>query len=101
MSQPVAENKKISPFLVYYLIIGMQIGIGILGYQRIIAKDAGYDAWVSVVLAGLTIHIHIWMMYKILETVDGDLFKVHQYIFGKMFGKIVSSIFIFYYIPII
>lgn len=97
MSQPVAENKKISPFLVYYLIIGMQIGIGILGYQRIIAKDAGYDAWVSVVLAGLTIHIHIWMMYKILETVDGDLFKVHQYIFGKIFGKVVSSIFIFYF----
>lgn len=97
MSQPVAENTKISPFLVYFLIIGMQIGVGILGFQRIIAKDAGYDSWMAVLFAGLTIHIYVWMMYKILETVDGDIFKVHQYIFGKTLGKVFSAVFIFYF----
>ena len=97
LKQEVAENAKISPFLVYYLIIGMQIGIGVLGYQRIVAKDAGYDAWISVLLAGLTVHIILWMMYKIVETADGDLFHAHQYIFGKIFAKIISTIFIAYF----
>lgn len=97
MSQPVAENTKISPFLIYYLIISMQIGIGILGFQRVIAKDAGYDSWISVIIAGLSIHLILWMMYKILETVDGDMIKVHQYILGEKLGKFFSSFFIFYF----
>lgn len=95
--QPIAENSKISPFLIFYLIISMQIGIGILGYQRVIAKDAGYDSWIAVLAAGLMIHLIIWMMYKILETVDGDMIKVHQYIMGEKLGKYFSSIFILYF----
>ncbi len=89
---PVAENAKISPFLVFYLIIGMQIGIGILGFQRPIAKDAGYDAWISVLAAGLTVHVIIWMIYKITETAKGDLVQVHEFIFGKTIGKLLSSL---------
>ncbi|MDF2904590.1 MAG: spore germination protein [Bacillus sp. (in: firmicutes)] len=97
MKQEVAENVKISPFLVYYLIIGMQIGIGVLSYQRIIAKDAGYDAWISVLVSGLIVHVILWMMYKIVETAEGDLFHANQYIFGKILGKIISTIFIGYF----
>jgi spore germination protein AB len=95
---PVAENAKVSSFLVFYLIVGMQIGIGILGYQRIIAKDAGYDAWISVLAAGLFLHIILWMIYKMAETVDGDLGQIHEYIFGKKIAKVLTTIFIVYYI---
>ncbi|MDQ1000980.1 spore germination protein AB [Neobacillus niacini] len=94
--QPVAENSKISPSLVFYLVIGMQIGIGILGFQRQIAKDAGYDAWISVLAAGLSVHVFIWMIYKITETADGDLVQVHEYIFGKKIAKLFSSLYILY-----
>lgn len=97
MTQPIAENNKISPFLTYYLIIGMQIGIGILGYQRTIAKDAGYDSWIAVIAAGLIIHILLWMMYKILETVNGDIVDVHEYVFGEKLGKIFCIIYILYF----
>lgn len=97
LKQSVAENVKISPFLVFYLIISMQIGIGILGYQRHIAKAAGYDAWFSVIAAGLMVHLVLWMIYKIAETVKGDLVLAHQYVFGEKIGKILSSIFILYY----
>lgn len=97
MKSQVAENVKISPFLVYFLIIGMQIGIGVLSYQRVIAKATGYDAWMSIIAAGLTIHIILWMMYKIVETVNGDLFKAHQYLLGNMVGKIISFCFIIYF----
>lgn len=96
LKQSVAENAKISPFLVYYLIIGMQIGIGILGYQRFIAKAAGYDAWISVIAAGLVIHLMVWMIYKIAETVEGDYVQAHQYIFGEKIGKFLSFSFIIF-----
>ena len=96
MQQPVPERLQISPFLVLYLIMSMQIGIGVLGYQRIIAKTAGYDAWISVLGAGLSIHIIVWMIYKICGTVDGDIVAANAYVFGKKIGNLVSSFFIIY-----
>jgi spore germination protein AB len=96
IQQPVPERLQISPFLVLYLIMSMQIGIGVLGYQRIIAKGAGYDAWISVLGAGLSIHIIIWMIYKICGTVEGDIVAAHAYVFGKKIGNLVSTIFIVY-----
>jgi spore germination protein (amino acid permease) len=95
--QPIPDRLKISPFLVFYLIMSMQIGIGVLGYQRIIALKAGYDAWMSILLAGGCIHVIVWMIYKIGETVDGDIVTAHKYIAGNFFGKVLSSIFIGYF----
>jgi spore germination protein AB len=94
--QRVPERLQVSPFLVLYLIMSMQIGIGVLGYQRIIAKDAGYDAWISVLAAGLSIHIIIWMIYKICGTVEGDIVAANTYVFGNKIGSAISLIFIVY-----
>jgi spore germination protein AB len=96
MQQPIPERLQVSPFLVLYLIMSMQIGIGVLGYQRIIAKAAGYDAWISVFAAGLSIHIIVWMIYKICGTVEGDIVAAHAFVFGKKIGNIFSTVFIVY-----
>jgi spore germination protein AB len=96
MQQQVPERLQISPFLVLYLVMSMQIGIGVLGYQRIIAKHAGYDAWISVLAAGLSIHIIVWMIYKICGTVNGDIVAVNVFVFGKKIGNALSSMFIIY-----
>ena len=74
----------------------MQIGLGILTYQRIIAKSAGYDSWISIILMGIAIHIVVWMMYKMLKIVNGDIVAIHTFILGKKIGKWVSLVFIIY-----
>ncbi|WP_462408576.1 GerAB/ArcD/ProY family transporter [Neobacillus sp. Marseille-QA0830] len=97
MQGSVQERFQISSFLATYVIVSMQIGIGVLGFQRIIAKDAGADAWISVLGAGLTIHLIVWMMYKICEMVDGDVMVANVYMFGKIIGNTINTFFIFYY----
>ncbi|MEH7250905.1 GerAB/ArcD/ProY family transporter [Neobacillus niacini] len=97
MSSNVPESKKISPFLVFFLIHTMQSGVGILGFQRFIAKAAGYDAWMSIIFTGLVIHILLWMMFKMLKIANGDLTSIHTYVLGKKTGKILSSTFILYF----
>ncbi|UII55470.1 spore germination protein [Cytobacillus spongiae] len=94
--QQIQERLQISPYLVFFPIISMQIGIGVLGYQRIISQDAGYDGWISVLVAGLSIHPLIWIIYKINGTVNGDMIAAHEYILGKV-GKFFTTIFVFYY----
>lgn len=98
MTQNVPDNKKISPSLVFFLIHSMQVGVGILGFQRIIAKSAGYDAWISILIAGLAVHIIVWMMYKMLSIAEGDILAIHTYLIGKKAAKILCSILILYFV---
>jgi spore germination protein AB len=98
MNSSVPERFQISPYMAAYVVVAMQIGIGALGFQRIIAKDAGYDAWISVIGAGLVTHIFVWMMYKICEAAEGDVIHANVYVFGKLIGNIINTGFIFYFI---
>ncbi|MDQ6598961.1 spore gernimation protein GerB [Bacillus salipaludis] len=98
MEQIVPEKAKISSFLVFFLIHKMQVGIGVLGFQPIIALTAGYDAWIAVIISGLSIHMILWMMYKIAETADGDIMIAHTVTFGNKMGKFISLLFVIYFL---
>ena len=67
------------------------------GFQRIIAKAAGYDAWISIILSGLVIHIILWMMLKMLKIAGGDIITIHTFVLGEKIGKFISSFFILYF----
>lgn len=49
------------------LIYSNIIGVGIMGFQRDIIKSAGYDAWISVLLSSISIHVLVWMTYRFLQ----------------------------------
>ncbi|PGZ97793.1 spore gernimation protein GerH [Bacillus pseudomycoides] len=93
----VKTNYKVSPIFVFFLIHSAQFGVGVLGFARIIAKAAGYDAWMGVIIAGVINHILMWMMYGLLESVNGNLITLHQNIFGKWIGNTFNLIFIIYF----
>lgn len=100
MNQTVSKSVQVAPFLVFYLIHSMQVGTGLLSFQRSIAQQSGYDAWISVILTGLFIHIIVWIIFKIVEITNGDLVSAHIYVLGERAGKIISSFFIVYFILI-
>lgn len=94
----VKEHHKISPFLVFYLVHTMQVGVGVMGFQRIVAKEVENDAWISVLIAGLSLHFIIFIMYKILLKENGDIISIHKRLFGKWLGGLLSWILVFYFI---
>ncbi len=96
--QKISERHLVSPFLVFYLVHSMQVGIGVLGFQRIVAKSAENDAWISIIIGGIGIHVLIWMIYKIMEKSNGDITDVHRTIFGKWIGGLLSFMLIVYFI---
>ncbi|MFD1738978.1 GerAB/ArcD/ProY family transporter [Bacillus salitolerans] len=96
--QKIRESLLISPFMVFYLVHSMQVGVGLLGFQRIVAESAENDAWISVIVGGMGVHILIWMMYKILQKGQGDITDIHRTIFGKWIGGFLSLLLVFYFI---
>ncbi|EDL62736.1 GerAB/ArcD/ProY family transporter [Bacillus sp. SG-1] len=95
--KPVPENRQISPFIVLFLIHSIQVGVGVLGYQRVIAKSAGYDAWMSVIVAGLLTNIIVFIIFKVVQTGGGDLIEANKAAFGKWFGKFFDSVYLLYF----
>lgn len=98
MNTPIKESSLVSPFLVFFLVHGMQVGLGILELPRIIARSAGYDAWISVLIAGLMVHILMRLIYGIMKNSKGDLTWIHQRIFGKSIGWILSFVCVLYWL---
>lgn len=94
MSVPI--QNKVSTYMVFYLIASVQVGVGILSFQSQINKHAGHDAWISVIIAGLTVHVLIWMMYVVLKGIDGDLIDINKRLFGKVIGSLFTLIFSVY-----
>jgi spore germination protein AB len=92
----IPDRLKVSPFFSFYLVQAIQIGVGILGFQRVLTKSVGNDAWISIILGGLGVHVVIWMMYKILGKQEGDITDVHRTLFGKWIGSTLSIVFVIY-----
>ncbi|MDQ0219697.1 spore gernimation protein GerB [Peribacillus cavernae] len=92
------KNRKVSSFFAMFLVHKMQIGVGLLGFERVIAKNAGYDAWVSILITGFCVNIVIWMSFRMLHKDGNDLISIHKHLFGKWVGGGLSLYFIVYFV---
>ncbi|RFU63827.1 GerAB/ArcD/ProY family transporter [Peribacillus glennii] len=90
------ENRKVSAYYAMFLIHKMQLGVGILGFERVIAKYAEYDAWISIIIGGLSVHVILWLSFRILHKDGNDIVSIHQFTFGKWIGGVVTVFFILY-----
>lgn len=89
----------IAPYMTGFVVMSTQIGVGILGYQRVVAAESGHDAWISVAIAGLLSHLTIWIICRTLRHYpSADLFGIHRDVYGKIIGNLFSLLYILYFI---
>jgi spore germination protein (amino acid permease) len=93
----VQENYLISGYFVFFLIVVSQTASNILNFQSVVLKYAGQDAWISIILMGLCLHLIVWMLYKMLGNPAKDVIDIHRKIFGKHMGNVVSLLLVGYY----
>lgn len=94
MQQRVKENYLISGWFAFFLVNALA-GNGFI--QNILFKDAEQDTWISVLFMGLSLHIIIWMIYKMLGNPSKDVIDLHRMIFGSFLGNAVSLLLIAYF----
>ncbi|KKI91172.1 hypothetical protein WQ54_16350 [Bacillus sp. SA1-12] len=94
------ENYLVSNFLVFFIMISSQNGIGLLGFQNIIAKNAKHDGWIVVLLTGISLHFVLWLIYKILQGDHTDIMTVHKEFFGKFFGNVITIFISIYFLGV-
>lgn len=83
--------------MLIFAIVGVQIGVGIAGFQRIIYQEAKQDSWISVLLAAVCVQLVLFMMVKTLQTQENaDLYGIHTFLFGKWLAIVPSTLYIVY-----
>lgn len=93
----VKQYEMINAFLLFFILIGCQIGVGIHGFQRIIFQSAKQDAWISVILSYLFSQIVVFVMIRTLNKFGNyDIYGIHKEIFGKFFGNFLNLIYVLY-----
>jgi len=86
----VEKQFQVSGFFTFFLIHSSQTGVGILNFQNQVIKGAEQDAWISLLITGVTTHIILYIIFKLLDEENSDLVAVHHYCFGKKAGNMLS-----------
>lgn len=97
MQRSIKENYLISGFFAFFLIHSTSTSVRLISSQIFVFKDSGHDAWISVLITGISLHAILWMTYKMLDNPAKDVMGLHQMIFGKFFGNAVSLLMIGYF----
>lgn len=91
-------NLKIRAFYLFFIIYGIQIGVGVMGIPRYIFEKAHQDSWISILMMLLFMIIVAYVMIRILKQYENaDIFGIQVDIFGKWIGKVLGSIYILYF----
>ncbi|MGM7702722.1 GerAB/ArcD/ProY family transporter [Pseudalkalibacillus sp. Hm43] len=98
LPQSVPENVMVQPQMAFFLVHAMIIGIGVLGFERYIVLDAGFDSWISIIIGAVWVHFLIWIIYQLLKDGQGDIVTIHHSLFGKVFGSLLNVIFSLYFL---
>lgn len=89
----------LNAFLALFIMHDLQIGTGIHGFQRFIYIPAKHDAWVSVLIGGIVVHVVVFFIFKTLQLYgSADIFGIHHDVYGSIIGKVFNAIFIFYFL---
>ncbi|KXS40371.1 MULTISPECIES: GerAB/ArcD/ProY family transporter [unclassified Candidatus Frackibacter] len=95
----IDEIKKyqISNRQLFFIIINICVGTGILSLPRTISKVSRQDSWLSIIIGGFLWMIAIFIMYKLAKRFPNDtIIQYNDKILGSYLGKILSLIFIIY-----
>lgn len=94
----IKKGLRIRAFQLFFIIVGIQIGVGIFGAPRYIFENSHQDAWLSVLIAFVYMLIVLWIMFLILSQYENaDIFGIQVDIFGKWFGKLLGTIYIVFF----
>lgn len=94
----IKKNLRIRAFQLFFIMVGIQTGLGILGAPRFIFEHSRQDAWISILIAFVYMFIVLWTMFLILKQYENaDIFGIQVDIFGNWFGKLLGTIYIIFF----
>ena len=95
------EKGKISSLQMAFMLYPTIVATAVLGVPSITAKYAKTDLWLSPILASLIGYATVYITYKLHKLYPKlTVIQFSEQIIGRIPGKILGFLFLFFYIPI-
>ncbi|ASS93951.1 GerAB/ArcD/ProY family transporter [Peribacillus simplex] len=95
------EKGKISSLQMAFMMYPTIVATAVLGVPSITAKYAKNDLWLSPILASLIGYATVYITYKLHQLYPKQtVIQFSEQIIGRIPGKILGFLFLFFYIPI-
>lgn len=96
------EKSKISSLQMAIMMYPTIVATAILGVPAITAKFAKNDLWLSPVLASFNGFVTVYIVYQLHKLFPNQtVIQFSEQIIGKVGGKMLGFLFLFFYIPVI
>ncbi|KNY27192.1 GerAB/ArcD/ProY family transporter [Pseudobacteroides cellulosolvens] len=90
-------NNTIRPLQVGLLIFITQTGVGIVTLPATLAKEAGHDGWISMLLTGLIVIILSFLIMLLMRRYsDKAIYDINKLIYGKFIGFAFNCLLVIY-----
>lgn len=94
----IERGKQIRAYELFFIIIGIQVGVGFLSAPRYIFKEAHQDAWLSIIIAYLLMLLTTMAMFKLLSLYkNADIFGIQVDVFGIWIGKFLGCVYLLFF----
>lgn len=92
-------NKRLGKTQLFWFYVQAQIGIGILSLPYSLYKEAQTDGWISLLISAILVQIAIFVLWLLHKRFPNDhLFSICEKILGVFAGKVLTLIYIAYFI---
>ncbi|MFB1081906.1 GerAB/ArcD/ProY family transporter [Jeotgalibacillus sp. JSM ZJ347] len=96
------KNNEITGWQLFFLIIQTQIGVGVLSLPKDVSVEAGRDAWISLIIAGIAVQLVLFVfLWFLMRAGEISYFDIIIQSFGKVAGKLFVCFYIIYFIYIL
>lgn len=93
------NKTEISAFQLVFLLIHVQIGVGIINLPYDIFLKANSDAWISILLSGMFIQLIILCYSFLIKRFPNyTIYDIHLTLLGKWIGSLIIIVYILFYI---
>lgn len=99
MGSGLIEQNKINIFQLLFILIHVQIGIGVVTLPYDVFLKAQGDSWIAVLLAGFISQIMIFIFGGLMNRFPSNhLYEIVQILFGQWIGKIIILLYSLHFI---
>lgn len=95
----IRKENKISNTQLFFIIIQVQIGVGILSLPHDVSLVSKNDGWISTLLAGAMVQVIILVLWGLGRRFPSlTIYEITPLVIGRRFGKVIIFCYVIYFI---
>lgn len=95
----MVSKREITSFQLVFLLIHMQVGVGVISLPYDIFIKTKNDSWIPVLITGIVIQIMILLFGALMKRFPtNNLYGIVSVLFGKFFGNMITILYSVLYI---